>query len=144
MAETQTYQTHVRRMPAHVNVLFLILLANIIWSGYRMVSGLSIDSVLAFLMSVAIPWVAVVSRTQTLTVQNRVIRLELRLRFRELLSSEVAARAAALPIDQLVSLRFASDAELPGLVNEVLSGHVSTPKDIKQKVKDWQGDFLRA
>jgi hypothetical protein len=144
MAETQSYQNHVRKMPAHVNVLFLILLANILWSGYRMFGGLSVDSVLAFLMSVAIPWVAVVSRTQTLTVQNRVIRLEQRLRFRELLAPDVAARAAALPIAQLVSLRFASDAELPGLVNEVLSGQLALPKDIKQKVKDWQGDFLRA
>ena len=56
----------------------------------------------------------------------------------------MAARACALPLEQVIALRFASDAELPGLVDEVLSGRVSTPKDIKQKVKEWQADFLRA
>lgn len=143
MADTQNFQNHVRRMPGWVNVVFLILLANILWSGYRMLS-FSIDSVMAFLVSLALMALAFVARTQTLTVQNRVIRLEQRLRFRELLPPDVAARASALPVGQVVALRFASDAELPVLVNEVLSGQLTAAKDIKLKVRDWQGDFLRA
>ena len=77
---------------------------------------------------------AFAARTQTLTVQNRVIRLEQRLRFRDLLRPDVAARAAALPIGQIVALRFACDAELPGLVDEVLAGRLTDAKAIKLKV----------
>src|SRR5215204_5667282 len=144
MPETQNYNNHVKRAPGWVNAVFLILLANILWSAYRMVSALSTDSVIAFLVSIALVALAFVSRIQTVTVQNRVIRLEERLRYRELLPRDVAARASALPIGQIIALRFASDAELPALLNEVLAGQLSSAKDIKLKVKDWQGDFLRA
>jgi hypothetical protein len=143
MADTQNYQNHVRRLPGWVNVVFLVLLANIIWSAYRMVS-FSVDSVIAFLVSLALMALAFIGRTQTLTVQNRVIRLEQRLRFRELLPADVAARASDLPVGQIVALRFASDAELPALVNDVLAGQLTAAKDIKLRVKNWQPDFLRA
>ena len=144
MSETQSYNNHVKRAPGWVNAVYLILLANILWSGYRMAGALSVDSVFAFLVSIALVMLGFISRTQTVTVQNRVIRLEERLRYRELLPRDVAARACTLPIGQIIALRFASDAELPGLVNEVLAGQLTTGKDIKLKVKDWQGDFLRA
>jgi len=100
--------------------------------------------VMTFLMSMALLAAAVGARNQTVTVQNRVIRLEQRLRFRQLLPPEVAARASELPVPQIVALRFASDEELPVLVNETLSGLLTDPKAIKQKVKNWQADFLRA
>jgi hypothetical protein len=144
MSEPQNYQNHVKQAPAWVNGVYLIFLLNILWSGYRLFSGLSVDSVLAFLVSIALVLLGFISRTQTLTVQNRLIRLEQRLRYRELLPADVAARAAALPVSQIVALRFAGDAELPALVNEVLSGQLSDPKAIKLKVKDWQADHLRA
>jgi hypothetical protein len=144
MAEQQNYQNHVRRVPGYVTAVFLVLIANVLWSGYRMVTALSIDTVMYFLVSLCLVMLGFIARTQTLTVQNRVIRLEQRLRFHELLPRDIAARAAALPIAQIVALRFASDAELPGLVNDVLAGQVQSSRDIKLKVKDWQGDFLRA
>ena len=112
-------------------------------NGYRLVD-FTTDNVIRLLVSIALLVVAFAARTQTLTVQNRVIRLEQRLRFRELLPADIAARANALPIGQIVALRFASDTELPGLVSQVLASQLSDPKAIKQKVKDWQGDFLRA
>ncbi|MGE3520945.1 MAG: DUF6526 family protein, partial [Vicinamibacterales bacterium] len=83
-------------------------------------------------------------RAQILTVQDRVIRVEMRLRLRALLTPDAAARAAALPVKQLVALRFAGDAELPSLVEEVLAGRLVSQKDIKTRVQDWQADFLRA
>ncbi len=109
--------------------VLLILLANILWSGYRMVTALSPDTAIAFLVSLALVAIAFVSRTQTITVQNRVIRLEERLRYRELLPRDVAARASALPIGQIIALRFASDAELAG-VGERCAG---------RSARDWQG-----
>jgi hypothetical protein len=144
MADTQNFENHVRRTPMYYNLAGLVLLVNIIWSGYRLIGDLSVGSVITFLVSVALLVAAFAARTQTLTVQNRVIRLEQRLRFRELLSADVAARACELPVGQIVALRFASDAELPVLVNQVLAGQLGDPKDIKQKVTNWQGDFLRA
>ncbi len=144
MPEPQSYQNHVRRLPMIYTVMALIVVANILWSAYRLTGGLTGDNVMAFLVSLALLIMALSARTQTLTVQNRVVRLEMRHRFRELLPSDVAARACALSIPQLVSLRFASDAELPELVNEVLSGQLTEAKAIKQRVKEWQADHLRA
>jgi len=140
MAETQNYQNHVKRAPGWVNALYLILLVNIIWAGYGIYRSPSMDSVLGFAISLALVAIGFVSRTQTLTVQNRVIRLEERLRYKDVLPADVAARAATLPLAQIVALRFASDAELPALVNEALAGQLTTGKDIK----DWQADHLRA
>jgi hypothetical protein len=144
MADTQNYANHARRTPLYYNAAALVLAANILWAGYRLITSVSIDNLMALLVGIVLLVMAVAARTQTLTVQNRVIRLEQRLRFRELLRPEVAVRAASLPIAQIVALRFACDAELPGLVEEVLAGRLSEPKAIKQKVQDWQGDFLRA
>ncbi len=144
MADTQNYANHVRRTPLYYNAAALVLAANILWAVYRLVRSVSLDNLMALLVGIVLLLMAVAARTQTLTVQNRVIRLEQRLRFRELLRPDVAVRAASLPIAQIVALRFACDAELPGLVEEVLAGRLSEPKAIKQKVQDWQGDFLRA
>ena len=95
-------------------------------------------------MAVTLLVAAFAARTQTLTVQNRVIRLEERLRYASVLPADTAARASNLPLEQIIALRFASDAELPALVTEVLGGGVSDPKAIKQKVRNWRPDFLRA
>lgn len=144
MSEPQSYQTHVRRLPTSVNALYVILVVNVIWSAYRLITLFSVDALVAFLIAIALPWLGIVSRHQTLTVQNRVIRLEERLRFASVLPADVAARAGTLPISQIVALRFASDEELPMLVEEVLSGRLSDGKAIKQRVRAWRADHLRA
>jgi len=68
----------------------------------------------------------------------------MQLRLRGLLPSTLHGRIPELTHDQLVALRFASDAELPELVPLVLGGSLATRKDIKLKIKNWQGDYLRA
>lgn len=144
MSEAQNYQNHVRRLPIQYNVMAFIVTANILWSGYRLFGEMTGDRVMALLVGIALFIMALSARTQTLTVQNRVIRLEMRHRLRELLPADVAARALALPMSQLVSLRFASDEEMPELVGEVLSGQLTDAKAIKQRVRQWQADHLRA
>lgn len=84
------------------------------------------------------------SRIMVLTVQNRIIRLEMRLRLRELLTGELLERSKALNVRQLVALRFASDAELPALVERTLKGEFESAKDIKRAITNWQADWLRA
>jgi hypothetical protein len=79
-----------------------------------------------------------------LTVQDRLIRLEMRLRLRDVLPADLQPRISELTARQLVGLRFASDAELPELVRRVLTGSLGSTADIKKAVTHWQGDYLRA
>ncbi len=96
------------------------------------------------LLAIGLLLLALSVRSMVLRVQDRLIRLEMRLRLREVLSADLHGRIPALTPRQLIALRFASDAELPALVREVLGGTLATSKDIKLRIKDWQGDFLRA
>ena len=142
--KAQSFENHGQYRPEYHIAVFFILLANFLWSTYQLVRGFSAGSLVAFLMSVALVVMFFSLRVQILTVQDRVIRLELRQRFREVLGTDLAQRACGLPLRQIIALRFAGDAELPDLVSEVLAGQVSAPKEIKQKVKNWQADHLRA
>lgn len=83
-------------------------------------------------------------RGMVLIVQDRLIRLEMRLRLREVLPASMHADIMKLTIRQLVALRFASDAELPDLVGRVLRGELTQQKAIKAAVKNWQADWQRA
>ncbi len=84
------------------------------------------------------------SRLMALKVQDRVIRLELQLRMRGLLPSDLHGRIHELTPAQMVALRFAGDGELENLVREVLAGKLASQKAIKMAIKDWKGDYLRA
>lgn len=79
-----------------------------------------------------------------LAVQNRVIRLEERLRYAGVLPPELHGRSGELTLGQIIALRFASDEELADLVDRTLNGEFKSPKHIKQAVKTWRGDHLRA
>ncbi len=84
------------------------------------------------------------ARSHVTTVQNRVIRLEMRQRLKEVLAPALAARIGELSVGQLVGLRFASDAELPALVDRCLKGELTKADAIKKEIKNWQADWLRA
>jgi hypothetical protein len=84
------------------------------------------------------------ARSHVTTVQNRVIRLEMRQRLKEVLAPALAARIGELSVSQLVGLRFASDAELPALVDRCLKGELTKADAIKKEIKNWQADWLRA
>lgn len=84
------------------------------------------------------------ARVQTLQVQNRVIRLEMRLRLKALLPPATVGRINELTVSQLIGLRFASDAELPGLVERCLNGQLAGAEAVKKEIKTWQADWLRA
>ena len=86
----------------------------------------------------------VASRASTLYVQSRLIALEMRLRLAATLPPSCAARISELRLSQLVGLRFAGDAELPGLVERCLSGELITADAMKREIRDWRPDFLRA
>ncbi len=144
MAErVQTYKNHPRLLPAFHFFVLPVLLLNVLNEVRRAWRYPSEGSV--FLVVVAALFaLAVLSRTQAVTVQDRVIRLEMRLRLQQILPPELRTRIQDLTHRQLVALRFASDAELPELVREILDGKLTTAKEIKLRVKNWQSDWLRA
>ena len=86
----------------------------------------------------------VVLRNSALTVQDRLIRLEMRLRLAGLLPADLLPRIPEFSVAQLVSLRFACDEELPALARRVLEEKLEDRKAIKKLVTNWQADYLRA
>lgn len=145
MAErVQTYKNHPRWLPAFHFFVLPVLLLNVLNEVRRAWRYPSEGSLFIVVVAAALFALAVLSRTQTVTVQDRVIRLEMRLRLQRMLPPELQTRIQDLTHRQLVALRFASDAELPGLVREILDGKLTTSKEIKLRVKNWQSDWLRA
>jgi hypothetical protein len=141
----QNLHNHTRLVPPFHMFVLPVLLVNVGWSIYHLVkAGVSFESVFGILMSLALVMFALFARLFALTVQDRVIRLEMRLRLAEILPAELRQRIPEFTVAQLVSLRFAGDAELPALARKVLDEKLSDRKAIKQLVKDWQGDYLRA
>ena len=98
--------------------------------------------VLVFAIGVAAGFVA--CRASILTVQDRLIGLEMRLRLAAVLPPELRVRIPELRIRHLVALRFAGDAELAGLVQRCLAGELRTPDDVKRQIREWRPDFVRA
>jgi len=143
MDNSQTYANHTRWYPLVHFVTFPIFILNFLYQAFRLYQEPSIDRVVWVVVCIGFLLVVLTARLQALKAQDRTIRLEERLRYKELLSPEVARAASGLPVGKIISLRFASDEELPGLVAQVLEGKLSTGKEIKTAIKNWRGDYLR-
>jgi hypothetical protein len=121
-----------------------VLLVNFLNTGRHLFQQMTLHNVWEVVFALGLLGLGLFSRVQALTVQDRVIRLEERLRLRQLLPADLHPHIDALTHRQLVALRFASDQELADLVREVIAGQLATPKDIKLRVRNWRPDFLRA
>ena len=146
MAEesVQSFKNHTKLVPLFHFVTLPILLVNSLWTIVQAVSRPGGDTIMAALVGVALILLALLARTFAIRVQDRVIRLEMRLRLRELLPPDLVPRIGELRPRQLIALRFAGDRELPALVRRVLDERLQDTKAIKQMITDWQGDHLRA
>ncbi len=143
MAE-QSFQSHAKWVPPFHFFVLPVLLINIGFQIYWCVKAFSVSSVVSLLMAVAIFVGIGTARGMVLKVQDRLIRLEERLRFERVLPADMHARISEFTIDQLVALRFASNAELPELARRVLEEKILDRKSIKQLIKTWRPDFARA
>lgn len=144
MAE-QNFSNHARFFPPFHFFVLPVMLINFGWSIYRWkVSGFSLDGFVSVVVALALAVGFVCARLMALSVQDRVIRLEERLRYERLLPADLKPRIGDFTVSQYVSLRFASDAELPALARKVLDEKLNNRKTIKQLVKSWKPDYLRA
>jgi len=122
-----------------------LLTINLGRSIFRLVhDGLSWDGLITLLTVAALVMLAFYARIFALSVQDRVIRLEERTRFEKLLPDDLKPRIGEFTCRQLVALRFASDAELPGLARRVLTDKLTEGKAVKRLVQNWRADRLRA
>jgi uncharacterized membrane protein YciS (DUF1049 family) len=140
----QTYSNHARFFPLFHFFAAPILTANLVRALWLAVRAPSLSTVWNAVFAAGLVAGLLAARTMALSVQDRVIRLEMRVRLREVLPADLQARILELTRQQLVALRFASDAELPDLVRRVLAGSLGNAKDIKKAVTHWHGDYLRA
>lgn len=143
MAEKQTYQNHTRWYPFVHFFLVPIFLFNLIWQAVRLYQEPSWDRAEWTFFSLALLLSLPAARLQALKAQDRVIRLEEKLRYKEVLPADLAAQAENLRTGQIIALRFAPDEELPDLVNRTLNGEFKSTKEIKTAIKNWRGDYLR-
>jgi hypothetical protein len=141
---TQNFENHAKTVPAFHFFVLPVLLFNLVWSIVRAVRSFSAATVISAVVALALLLLAFFARMFALAVQDRLIRLEMRLRLQQLLPQELRPRIPDFSIDQLVSLRFASDPELPGLARKVLDEKLTERKAIKKLIQNWQGDYLRA
>lgn len=144
MPAPQSYANHKRYVFGYHVVLFLILTLNLAWAIREAAREPGIDSLMEVLGAVGLVLLFWYARTFALTVQNRVIRLEERLRLARLLPDDLKGRVDELGTAQLVALRFASDAEVPALVRRVLQENIRDQDTIKRAIREWRPDHLRA
>ncbi|HEV7968932.1 MAG TPA: DUF6526 family protein [Candidatus Acidoferrales bacterium] len=141
----QNLENHARLYPPFHFFVAPVLLINVGGSIYRLVKfGISYSTVFGVLLALALFVFAFSARVFALTVQDRVIRLEMRLRLAEILPAELRPRIPEFTVGQLVCLRFACDSELPALARKVLDDKMDDRKAIKQLIKEWRADYLRA
>jgi hypothetical protein len=140
----QTYQNHRRNFPLFHFFVVPIFLINVLGSAWMAIQTPVFITIWGAVMAVALLGLALATRLMITTVQDRLIRLEMRLRMADVLPADLKGRINELERSQFVALRFASDAELPDLVRDVLAGNLKSSNAIKQRVKNWQGDYLRA
>jgi hypothetical protein len=117
--------------------------AVLVWAIYRTIQSFSLDRVMMLLLVVVVILVSYWARAFALGAQNRIIRLEERLRLAAILPEALRPRVDDLRMSQLIALRFASDAEVPALMKRVLDENLTGSNEIKQLIKDWRPDYAR-
>mgnify|MGYP006919301828 CR=1 FL=1 len=139
----QNFENHAKFVPVFHYVMAPLLMASVLYFGYRAATAFSVENLMFFLFSVGTFLASFIARIFPLGVQDRVIRLEERMRMERLLPDDMKARIGDFSTAQLVGLRFASDDELPDLARRVLDEGMTDRKAVKGAVKNWRADDQR-
>jgi hypothetical protein len=143
-AKIQNFENHAKFDPAFHFFVAPVFIINLIWAINRIAHGFSGGALLSLLLAMAFLLLSFRARIYALTMQDRVIRLEMRLRLQDALPVGLRGRIPEFTVGQLVALRFAGDEELPALAQKVLDEKITDRKAIKKMIRNWQPDFLRA
>ncbi len=138
----QTRENHVRRDPSFHYFLVLPLLLIVLWSLIHVVRHPGTESIVLTLLAMCSLLTALKTRQYAAKVQDRVIRLEERLRLAALLPVAEQANCSQLTEAQFVALRFASDAEFPSLAQRAAREKL-TSRQIKEAIQNWRADYFR-
>jgi hypothetical protein len=144
MEKTQNFENHSKFFPLFHFVAGPLLFTNLIWAIVRLVRVFSGPNLQGVILAIGVVALAFAARLMALKVQDRVIRLEMRVRMEQILPPDLRPRIPEFTVSQLVALRFASDAELPELSRKVLQEKIENRTAIKKMIRDWQPDFVRA
>ncbi len=138
----QNFKNHSRFDPLFHGFLAPVLIANLVIAIIYLVHHPHFHAAWLVVLSIAAFVLTFKVRTYSLKVQDRVIRLEERLRLEALAPEEWHRQIYRLTEDQLVGLRFAADEEVVELAKQALE-HNLTRKQIKERIKDWRPDHWR-
>lgn len=143
--EVQNYKNHIRYYPPHHFVFYPLMLILLGATIYFTISDESLRTVWIFisLLIVVVIWVSFMLRQHyALTLQNRIVRLELRYRYFTLTNERLELLEDNLSDGQFFALRFAPDEELAALVKRAISEKLSGT-EIKKSIQNWKGDYHR-
>lgn len=144
MAERrQSYKSHRRYIPVYHFFVLPVIAINVVVEAVRLARSPTLYHAWLVLFAVALAAFVNFPRYMSARVQDRVIRLEERMRLGRLLPEELQGRIEDLRPSQLVALRFASDEEVPGLARRIFDGEVTKPDEIKKEIRTWRPDYLR-
>ena len=144
MATTpQTFANHTRWHATFHFFVIPVVLINFIWAIVIFVKGPNWNTGWWIIVSLALVVLAFLVRSKSLKVQDRLIQLEERLRYQQVLSAALLQQANALKPGQIIALRFAGDDELEELVSSALAGKFTKNSEIKRAIKNWRADTFR-
>ncbi len=143
MAAEQTYKTHRRYIPIFHFFVEPVLILNVVAQLLYFIKYRTLYKAWMVAVALALAILAFYARYMVARVQDRVIRLEERIRLASLLPAELRERINDLSTPQLVALRFASDEELPGLAQRCLNGELTKGDQIKREIRTWRPDYAR-
>jgi uncharacterized protein DUF6526 len=139
----QTRDSHRRFIPMWHFFVLPVLTANVVFAAIHFYNARNFGSGWNTVVAIALVTGIFLSRSMPLRAQDRVIRLEERLRFEKILPADLRGRVADLTPDQLIGLRFAPDDEVPELTRRALNGELKTRADIKREIRNWRPDHFR-
>jgi len=142
MDKPQTLANHAKYDPPFHFFLVPVLAINVIVIVVQLFRTPTPLGIWLLVVSLALLVMAGRMRSYATHLQDRIIRLEERLRLAAVLEEPLRSRVAELTGSQLIALRFASDSELPALVQRALDEKL-TRSDIKKAITDWRPDYSR-
>jgi hypothetical protein len=142
MAE-QSYASHRKWHPLFHFILVPIFVANVISTIVTLWRWPSKAAVWHVVIAMALLALVILVRLYALRVQDRLIRLEERLRLQQLLPPELQARIGDIRTSQLIAMRFCHDDEVCDVARAILDGEVKTADEIKRRIRTWRADWLR-